>query len=52
MENYKINFELETSIASLSEWYWESTFVNYLIECFIYSRADLHVIDPESELSN
>ncbi len=49
MENYKINFELETSIRSVSWVRWvlgKSTFVN----CdwmFITAGADLHVIDEK-----
>ncbi len=51
MENYKINFELETSIGvSGARWYRESTFVNYLIENVLSTAgADLHVIDPKSD---
>ncbi len=30
--------------------YWESTFVNYLIECLSTAGADLHVTDQSDEL--
>lgn len=50
MENYKINFELETSIGvSGASGTGKSTFVNYLIECLSTAGADMHVIDPKSD---
>ncbi len=49
MENYKISFELETSIgvSGAKMVLGKVPFVNYLIECLSTAGADLHVIDEK-----